>query len=195
MISRLPILSLEGLLILRMNILQLLMTIQIIWLTNELSLLIIHNLGRLSRLLINLSIAINCRWNSIRSLSWNRYHLIRIYLISILCPVELRRGRHIRIKMLLIIHVSSILKKLRTVCYWRRSYIWLVWNQMLRRDLKCLLRMGLTNTWVGVLALGVLLWEIVIESVLYLVRLLTTYGWLILLLIWIKLITLWMAHL
>jgi len=39
-----------------------------------------------------------------------------------------------------------------------------------------------------------LLWKIIVESVLYLVWLLTTYWWLILLLIYIKLITLWMAH-
>jgi hypothetical protein len=58
-----------------------------------------------------------------------------------------------------------------------------------------LLGMRLANIWVWVLALGMLLWEIVIESVLYLVWLLTTDRWLILLLIYIKLITLWMAHL
>lgn len=118
MISRLPILSLEGLLILRMNILLILMTIQIIWLTNELSLLIIYDLGRFSGLLNNLAIVIHCRWNSIRRLSWNWYHLIRIHLISTLYHVELRWRRHIRIKMLLIIYVSSILKILRTVCNW-----------------------------------------------------------------------------
>jgi hypothetical protein len=58
-----------------------------------------------------------------------------------------------------------------------------------------LLGMRLANIWVWLLALGMLLWEIVIESVLYLVWLLTTDRWLILLLIYIKLITLWMAHL
>ena len=128
MISRLPILSLEGLLILRMNILRILMTIQIIWLTNELSLLIIHDLGRFSGLLNNLAIVIHYRWNSIRRLSWNWYHLIRIHLISTLYHVELRWRRHIRIKMLLIIYVSSILKILRTVCNWQRPNILLVWN-------------------------------------------------------------------
>jgi hypothetical protein len=195
MIFRWPILPWVELLILRMNIMLILMTIQIIWLTNKLSLINIYIWDCHSRLLDNLSIVVHSRWNSVWRLSWNRHHLIWKHLISTLYHVELRWRRHIRVKMLRIVRVPSILKKLRTVCNWKRPNIWLVWNQMLRRDLVGLLGMGLANIWVWLLALGMLLWEIVIESVLYLVWLLTTDRWLILLLIYIKLITLWMAHL
>jgi hypothetical protein len=168
-----PILSCEGLLILRMYILLILMTIYIIWLTHELSLIIIRNRSRHPRLLYNLPIINHSRRNSKRRLSLKMRHLARKHLIRALYHIELRRRGHIMVKMSMTINISLIWIKLRTVCNRQGPYILLVGNQMLRRYLIWLLRMRLSNNWVRVLSLGVLGRKIVIESVLYWVCLLT----------------------